>query len=556
MTVVLFIIFYLFLTFFSRGLLIFYKSLFDKTYSVDDVKVFNIPIIIFFPIISLFVIGNMSVLLNFFVPINDLRLFFGALIILFILFNLREKFKTHDKAILFLTLLFVPAVLAVSTYGLKLHFDSIDYHLNFQYWIRESNTTIGLSNLYRAYGWSTIYEYISANLWLKNNFVLLHFLNIAFFTFFYNFIIYCFLNLKNTFLYFVSISTILYSFLDNFGIGGGGNGFISIQMVGKPDLAVGVLFFIAAILLINDMLDKNFIFKNFFLASMLSLFAFQIKVVSVYLALLLIYYFYKLTKNKFKSEETTSVVFLISIFFIYILKNIAVSGCAIFPISQTCISNLYWTEKYTVGNFSNAVIVGNYGYQLDYNFLTWFNNWINHAYNFQVYSNFLISFVLIFMFNKVFFTARNTKKITNLLFYKLFVVLVITGFFFTGPTVRYGYGVFLISVTLLTITIGKIRFESISKLITPALFFVFIFSVLLTPRLYSYELFLQSPISLVRIEDNRDEHLQSIYLKDEINNRIRGQKCYIQPTCIKNKDYKRLETKKMLNYRVYFLNKN
>ena len=160
------------------------------------------------------------------------------------------------------------------------------------------------------------------------------------------------------------------------------------------------------------------------------------------------------------------------------------------------------------------------------------------------------------MFNKVFFTTRNMKQKSNLLFYILFVVLVVAGFFFTGPTVRYGYGVFLISVTLLTITIGKIRFESISKLITPALFFVFIFSVLLTPRLYSYELFLQSPISLVRIEDNRDEHLQSIYLKDEINNRIKGQKCYIQPTCIKNKDYKRLETKKLLNYRVYFLYKN
>ena len=60
----------------------------------------------------------------------------------------------------------------------------------------------------------------------------------------------------------------------------------------------------------------------------------------------------------------------------------------------------------------------------------------------------------------------------------------------------------------------------------------------------------------MRIEDNRDEHLQSIYLKDEINNTVKGQKCYIQPTCIKNKDYKRLETKKILNYRVYFLNKN
>ena len=101
MTVVLFIIFYLSLTFFSRGLLIFYKSLFDKTYSVDDIKVFNIPIIIFLPIISLFVIGNVSVFLNFFVPIYDLRLFFGALIMLFLLFNLKENSRPTIKLFYF-----------------------------------------------------------------------------------------------------------------------------------------------------------------------------------------------------------------------------------------------------------------------------------------------------------------------------------------------------------------------------------------------------------------------------------------------------------------------
>ena len=77
--------------------------------------------------------------------------------------NLREPVSYKNNIFLISSFLIIPAILSISSYGLKFHFDSIDNHLNFQYWLRESQIVFGLSNLYIAYGWSNIYEYILSN---------------------------------------------------------------------------------------------------------------------------------------------------------------------------------------------------------------------------------------------------------------------------------------------------------------------------------------------------------------------------------------------------------
>ena len=62
----------------------------------------------------------------------------------------------------------------------------------------------------------------------------------------------------------------IFGLLDNFGIGGGANGFLNIQMISKPDLSTGVLFFICFVLFLNDYVKdeykiSNFIFLSFFI---------------------------------------------------------------------------------------------------------------------------------------------------------------------------------------------------------------------------------------------------------------------------------------------------
>ena len=49
-------------------------------------------------------------------------------------------------------------------------------------------------------------------------------------------------------------------------------------------------------------------------------------------------------------------VFIFSFIFIffYIGKNILISGCAMFPIEQTCLKNLYWYDSNSTRG-SNAV---------------------------------------------------------------------------------------------------------------------------------------------------------------------------------------------------------
>ena len=256
MTILIFVIFNLILLLAFRGLVTIVKILGNKKFVVDKLSVSSIPVFVFFPVLSLFLIGNISVFANFFLPLKKLNLFWVVVLFILLFFNLKEPFQLDNKLFLFISLFIIPSVLSISSYGLKLHYDSIDYHINFQYWIREDKIVLGLSNLYIAYGWSTIYEYILSNFWFKDNFIFLHYVNLIFFTFFYNFVAYNILFSNNNFLKYTSTSIVMYSFLDNFGINGGGNGFLSIQMIGKPDLAVGVLYFVTLTLFLSDFLKQ------------------------------------------------------------------------------------------------------------------------------------------------------------------------------------------------------------------------------------------------------------------------------------------------------------
>ena len=551
MTLLLFIAFNFLLFLSIRGLLVVYKLLKNKDFLIDKLEIYNTPLFVFFPIFSLFLIGNISILSNFFLPLSDMYIFWTFFICLLIILNFKERVSIENKSYFIISFLVITIILDVSSYGLKLHFDSVDYHLNFQYWIRESTTVFGLSNLYVAYGWSTIYEYILANFWTKDNFLFLHFINLIFFTFFYNFLAFNILFSKNNFLKVLSFSIAIYSFLDNFGVNGGGNGFLTIQMVGKPDLAVGILFFISFILFLDDFLKKNYHFNNFLVICTLSLFAFQIKIVSVYLVIPLLIYSYKLDKKNINLSQIGFFVSLITFTIIYILKNIAISGCLIFPIGSTCLDNLSWNNKQRISEFSDAVISGNYGIKIGDNLLLWFESWINNSYNIQVYTNMVISFLIVWIINLVFFKKSSYSVGLNQKISYFFIFLLIVGFFISGPTVRYGFGTFLIAFSVFSINRNIFRFkENVNKL-SIIMGIVLLISIGLTPRLYSYKAFFQSPFEIAQIEDSTEEYLNSAFLKDLDENFVKNSICYIPKTCVKNIEYKNITYSTKYGYKLY-----
>ncbi len=557
MTVVSFILFNIIFFFSSRGILVSFKIFTKKDFIVDQLKVFNIPLFIFYQVLAMFLLGNLTIIFNFFGSFNRLKYLLLLLLSISLLINLKEKFLFESKSVLVYVLLLVPFVLSFSSYGLKLHFDSVDYHLNFQNWVRESKIAFGLINLYPAYGWSTIYDYILSNFWFKDNFILLHFVNLLFFAFFYNFLIYSLLYSKDFFLKTISINILIFGFLDNFGVGGGGNGFLSIQMIGKPDLSVGILFFICFVLFVSDFLKDSYEINNFILLSSLSLFAYQIKIVSSGLIFLLIFYIFKLYPKFSIFNIFKKVYILFFVLFIYIIKNIFISGCYIFPISFTCIDSLFWSNKKLVDSFSNSVTSGN-NFALNNfdNLSSWFISWINHGYNMQVYSNFIISIILIFLFNYLFFEknkSENTNSKLKLLY--IFTAFLTLTFFVTGPTIRYGYGLFLIIVSVIGVKNKNFRFE-ISKTKINLFYLALIFStIILTPRIYSYNTFLKNPLTFYKPIDSISEYLQHPALINETEVELDSTECFILKTCIKE-SLEKINEEENLSYIFYYVDKS
>ena len=87
----------------------------------------------------------------------------------------------------------------------------------------------GTVNISWTFGMSSIYEYISSVLWIDKSFILIHFFTLIFIQIFYIYLIENIRKPLNIIVKNISILLILYSLLDNFGLGGGRNGFLYIQ---------------------------------------------------------------------------------------------------------------------------------------------------------------------------------------------------------------------------------------------------------------------------------------------------------------------------------------
>ena len=143
---------------------------------------------------------------------------------------------------------FIPLIISTSSATINFSYDAGLYQLNNQYWIRESLISLGFNNLNIRYGYSSLIEYISSTIWGFGNFAILHYVNLSFITFFFGFITYTSLLSKNFILKNSSISLIIFGVLDNFGFGGGRNGFIDIESIVKQDSAFSIIFYISNIL--------------------------------------------------------------------------------------------------------------------------------------------------------------------------------------------------------------------------------------------------------------------------------------------------------------------
>lgn len=496
MTVIGFIVFYNVLYLIGKSSFKIFLKNNIKLKTIDESSnLFGSYLFVFF---GLFFIGNIAFLVNFFVSLKSVKMIFYFLIAFLLFKNLSSIRNLKISRDFQFSNLLLPGVLSISTFGSFFHNDSGEYHLNVQAWINEEPIVIGISNLTFAYGYQSIFEYISSFITIGQNFVFLHFLNVTFMTIFFDFLI---TNLKlkeSHFLKYSSLFVIFFGILDNFGFDGGKNGFFVFQSINKFDTSFGIIFFITNILIFNG-IKKNISSDLYiFIVSTFCLFAFQIKVFAIYLIPIIFFYLYMTKLNIFKFIKLIKYQILLLIF--WMLKNIINTACLIYPIPFTCIKKLDW---YTPGWSEYLVsLVRNFhvSYNLGQNFLDWFISWKSIGVNQTTMYNFLFSFLIILLIKKLFFLQKIEIRSINLII-SIYVIFNIFIWILQSPEIRFGIGIFPLVISLIALNIEGFKFKKIKLLSNKTIIFILVFiTSSLVVRLDSYKLFIENPTLFYNVQ--------------------------------------------------------
>lgn len=528
-----FILFYLFFFFSGRSLII--LSLRSKFNDFSKCSGFNIYI--FYPIIGIFLFGNFLFISNFLTPINTNQIF---IFLLFLFPNLiyKPKFIFLRKALrnfpIYILLIF-------SSYDVNFHYDSGLYHLGYQALLRESKIIFGMSNIYGPYGIGSIYEYISSALWFDKSFILLHFVNIIFIILFYDFLLSLLFTKSSNILNASGLAILIYSLLDNFGLNGGRNGFLYIQGVGKQDIAVAVLFFISTILIFQNFQNiNNILFLDFFILTIFTLFTIQLKISGIPIALLYVYFLFKVSSKKnFKYNILLKLVPIYIIGFFWLIKSFIQTGCFIYPLESSCINSVAWySQKYTKVSLESAQM-----FSISYNFNSplniWFNQFINYEINKTILVNFLASTILIYF---IFFKHTKLNTIYNIKPILYFLIFNIFFYLYFGAHLRY-----LIPIQLLVIFLIGINRVSRIKINNLAIYFLAILSVFTLVRLNSYKSFDFFSQPNLEIPETNVISYNSRFLPQE------GDQCWIITNCSPNLENYVVEY--FANYKIVKLEK-
>jgi hypothetical protein len=486
------------------------------------------------PFFGLLILGNLLIILNIFTPLNNI---YVNIFLILLPFLSLKKFRIDIKKYLNTNFIFnylvIPGILVISTVDITFNYDAGYYHLLHQNWIRESEVIVGMVNIFFALGMSSIYEYLSAILWFDSSFVYLHFLNIYFLHFFYLFIKQHFLNKKYTDLYNVAFVILIYSILDNFGFGGGRNGFAYIQGVTKQDTTVGILFWFLSIVILKKIKEKNISNSEIVTISLISFFVYQIKVSGVLVFIL--YFILIIYILKLKLVNFTRLIYLhtpvILIAVIWFGKSLLTTGCFIYPVDFTCIEIFDW---YVIGSTAEVEYYTKLASK-NYTLQTPFTEWIRvvakdtFEYRGQVLKNFTASFLIIFVLKYILFLKQKIK-FNIFLISILFLIFNFTYLLFYGPIPRYTIGVCLVSVSLIGFFAGKSRYE-INDYFKYFLIFISIFLIV---RLHSYESLVFN--DEIRLFDPRTspEVYEKVGFSDSFGNWVRpndGDQCWANLEC-------------------------
>ena len=431
-------------------------SIFLSNKKNDNNKIFYLYFfgIIFVSFISLF--------LNFFIPLSPkINLIVYILIILIYLAKNKFHIKFYHFKFLILSTLITFFLLAYSDLNRP---DAGLYHLPYISVLNENKIILGLSNLHFRFGHVSILQYIAAINY--NSLFTINSINIPLASIVSFFFLYFFLDIwstkKNNNL--IDLSKIFSLFVFIYFI------FKISRYSSFGNDAVGHLSFFY---LISYVL-KNKIHKlNLNKILLISVFTFLNK------STLGLVFFFPLTvyifQNNFKFRHALINFFSLPIFFLvlWLIKNILVSGCLIYPIKSMCLESLSWTDikKIEQVNLESEAWskawpdrekknLSMIEFNKDFN---WYNAWSKK--HFKYILKILIPYIIILIL--VTFYLLTQKKYENLnrdkdLNIRLSICYIICllgtlTFFLIFPLFRYGYSYLISSIIITFMLILKIN---------------------------------------------------------------------------------------------------
>ena len=433
------------------------------------------------------IVAFFSVLLNFFVPLNQ-PINSALYCIIILAFVIKTKLFFDKKYVYFLLFSSIITFLLI-VYSNVNRPDAGLYHLPYISLINENKIIIGATNIHSRFGHVSILQYLSAinnNYLFSENGISIPLASIV--SFFYIYFFYdAWKVLKKreapNLAKFFSLFILIYI---SFKI-------TRYSSFGNDALGHLCFFYLISYILKEDI--KKISLKRVLL---ISVFTFINKPMLGLVFIIPVSIFFLKKNYEMKKIFTLICSFPALLLYLWLLKNILVSGCAIFPIKITCLENLSWINIQQISFLSLEGTVWSKGWpdkidtkismqEFNNNF-NWVQSWGKSHLKYIL--NIIIPFASVLLCI-VFYIKINFKKnvINNDKDLNLRLLLLLTlsligvfSFFLLFPLYRYGYSyiITLISLVLLTAIKNKTNIKENAKIFQ--IMFIFCFILIITKQ--------------------------------------------------------------------------
>ena len=553
---------------FSSIILISYGALFNKLFFNKKLKNVDPRVA---GIYGFIIVGFISLYLNFFFPINKIigTVFFIFSLIFFIFYFI--KLEKKNEFILLVFFVSITSFLLITLSNINRP-DAGLYHLPYISILQENKVILGLTNLHYRFGHTSIFQYISAiynNYFLKNEFINFPLASLVSF-----YILYLFKNFNESLRKKIKIETVsifliiifsLYSFnrYSNYG----------------NDAPASIYFFILILITLKIENIKKMDIENFFNILIISIFLFTIKP-SMVIVFALPLFLFLLNNNKIRILKHKNSLICVLLIISWVVKNFLISGCAIFPIKETCINKINYYDAATTNIASTEAEAWSKAYPNSINKLSfneyisnynWVNTWFKSHFKkimekLTPFLLFLILFFLIKITRKPYFDNFNYKfffKDKNILLIIFFTLYCCFFWFLKFPVYRFGMAFISSFVIFLFINLfvtenffyNKKTYYSIIG-IGLILFYGKNLNRIFNNLDLTYNNY---PWPKIYSMSNEDENIKKNFVQvtDDKNNLIyyysNGEECMYSNTPCSNYYKDNLLKKSVLGYSIYFL---